>query len=299
MPLLEQPTVPDLSTVTVTATLTRRSRAERVVRRLVRRPTVVLAALLVLLVLVAAAWPTLFTGADPYGTSPRDILLPPGTPDHLLGTDAVGRDLYTRIVFGARPSLEAACIAIVVSFVGGAVLGVFAGYFGGVTDAVIMRVVDVVLAFPALLLAMAIVAVLGAGPVNVAAAVGVVGIASMARVMRSEVLRVRRETYVEAAGVSGAPWWRVLVRHVLPNSLGPIVVLAALEFGTAILSVSSLSFLGMGAPPPSPEWGALIADGRNYLVSAWWLCVLPGLAVAVVVLATNRIARALDGELKA
>ncbi|WP_326837142.1 ABC transporter permease [Amycolatopsis rhabdoformis] len=284
---------------TVTLESTPGGRGKHLATQVLKRPTVLVSALILLVVLLAAVWPSLFAGTDPFATSPKDILVPPGSPGFPMGSDAVGRDLFSRVVHGARPSLEAAGMAILVSFLGGALLGLLAGYFGGFVDAVIMRVVDVVLAFPALLLAMAIVAVLGAGPINVAAAVGVVGIASMARVMRSEVVRVRRELFVEAAGLSGAHWWTVLLRHVLPNSLGPIVVLAALELGTSILSISSLSFLGMGAPPPSPEWGALISDGRNYLVSAWWLSAFPGLVVALVVLAANRIARALDGELKA
>jgi peptide/nickel transport system permease protein len=274
-------------------------RAREYAVALLRRPGLLLAIVVVGAALLAAFEPRIFTSTDPFATSPADILLPPGSDGYPLGTDAVGRDLFTRVVHGARPSLEAAVLAVLVAFGGGAVLGLLAGWFGGLVDAVVMRFVDVMLAFPALLLAMAIIAVLGFGPLNVAAAVGVVGIAAMARVMRAEVLQVRTRTFVEAAGVNGARWWSVLLRHVLPNSLGPITVLAALDFGTAILSVSSLSFLGFGAPPPSPEWGSLIADGRSYLASAWWLCIVPGLVVAAVVLGANRISRALDGELKA
>ncbi|WP_284981575.1 ABC transporter permease [Arthrobacter sp. efr-133-TYG-118] len=271
---------------------------EQLARPIMRRPTVILSLLMLSAAAAAAFWPHLFTQTDPLQTSPANVLQPPGTAGYLFGTDQVGRDLYSRIVYGAGPSLLAAMIAIAVSFVGGALLGLVAGYFGGKTDTAIMRFADVLLSFPTLLLAMAIVAVLGFGLVNVATAVGVVGIAGMARVMRSEVLRVSSQTYVEAAGVSGARWWTVLLRHVLPNSLGPIVVLAALEFGTAILSVSSLSFLGFGAPPPSPEWGSQIAVGRNYLVSAWWLTAIPGLILALVVISANRMSRAVDGEIK-
>ncbi|MEU4173122.1 ABC transporter permease [Streptomyces sp. NPDC026665] len=305
---LNLPALPDVDTAsdesgpslaTVTVRMTGAERLRSVGKQLLRRPTVVISLVVVLLALLAAAWPSLFTGVDPNATSPDKMFAPPGTGGYLLGSDAVGRDLLTRVVYGARPSLEAACVAILVSFLGGGLFGLLAGYFGGIVDATVMRIVDVILAFPALLFAMAIVAVVGSGPLKIAAAVGAVGIASMARVMRSEVLRVRRQPYVEASSVSGARWWTVLRRHVLPNSIGPITVLAAVEFGTTILSVSSLSFLGFGAPPPSPEWGALISDGRNYLVGAWWLCTIPGLVVAFVVLATNRISRALEGELKA
>ncbi|OJX65654.1 MAG: peptide ABC transporter permease [Micrococcales bacterium 73-13] len=287
-----------MSNATVVLTDTPGRRLRRALRQLVRRPSILLAALIVLTAILAALFPAMFTSRDPLGTDPQHILQPPGTAGFLLGSDAVGRDLLTRIIYGAGPSLQAALIALVVSFVGGVVLGLLAGYFGRWVDVVIMRVVDVVLAFPALLFAMAIIAVLGIGPVNVALAVGIVGVAQMARVMRAEVMRVRTQTYVEAAGVSGARWYSLLLRHVLPNSLGPIVVLATLEFGIAILAVSSLSFLGFGAPPPAPEWGSLVADGRQFIVAAWWLAIFPGLAIALTVLSTNRIARAFEGELK-
>jgi peptide/nickel transport system permease protein len=262
-----------------------------------RRPTAALSILVLAAVVLAAFLPHLFTSANPLATNPSQILLAPGR-GHIFGTDEVGRDLYARVVYGAHASLTAALIAILISFTGGAILGLVAGYFGGAADMVIMRVADVILAFPAVLLTMAVVTVLGFGTLNVAAAVGTVGIAGMARVMRSEVLRVREETYVEAARVSGAPWYTALARHVLPNSVGPLAVLAALEFGTAILSVSSLSFLGFGTPPPAPEWGALIADGQEYLSSAWWLTTIPGIVLAVTVIAANRLSRLLDGELE-
>jgi peptide/nickel transport system permease protein len=159
-----------------------------------------------------------------------------------------------------------------------------------------MRFVDVLLSIPALFLSLALVTALGYGTVKVAVAVGIASVASFARVMRAEVLRVRQSVFVEASRSCGARWYSVLGRHVLPNAMGPVIVLATLDFGTSILAVSSLSFLGYGAPPPAPEWGTLISDGRNYLANAWWLTALPGLAIAATVLATNRIARALDGE---
>jgi len=162
-----------------------------------------------------------------------------------------------------------------------------------------MRVADVLLAIPSLLLSLTIVTVLGFGTVNVAVAVGVASIATIARIMRSEVVRVRTAQYVEAATANGNRWWRVLLVHVLPNAAGPVLVLAALEFGTAILAVSSLSFLGYGAQPPAPEWGSLVATGRDYIATSWWLTTIPGLVIAVTVLAGNRVARALDTERRA
>lgn len=260
-----------------------------------RSPDLLVAGLVLLLVLIAALFPQLLTAGDPLATNPTQTLVPPGSEGHLLGTDGLGRDLYTRIVFGARDSLVSAFLAMLIALVGGSLLGLLAGYFGGRIDSVIMRLMDVMLSFPAILLAMAIITAIGFGTIAVAIAVGVVGIAAMTRLMRSEVLTVRRRDYVEAAGLSGSGWINILVRHVLPNAWGPAIVLAVLDFGTAILAISSLSFLGFGAPPPSPEWGSLIADGRNYLASAWWLCTFPGLAIAAVVLASNRIARSFDG----
>lgn len=268
--------------------------AQRSLHLIRRRPGFVLSVLVVVTAALMAFFPGLFTTLDPFTTDPTRTLVPPGTAGHLLGTDAVGRDVYTRIVFGSRDSLQAAILAMLISLVGGSILGLIAGYTGGRVDAIIMRLVDVMLAFPALLLSMAIIAAIGFGTVTVAIAVGVVGIAAMARLMRSEVMRIRTRPYVEAAAVSGARPLTVLLRHVLPNAAGPAIVLATLDFGTAILSVSSLSFLGFGAPPPSPEWGSLISDGRTYLATAWWLSAFPGLAIALVVLSSNRISRAFD-----
>ncbi len=286
---------PNVSTVVSDS---RGRRARRILVQLLHRPSVIVAGLFILAVILAAVAPQLLTGKDPLAVDPQHINLPPGSDGFLLGSDPVGRDLYTRIIYGTGPSILGALIAVAVSFVVGAILGLLAGYLGRWVDTVISRILDVVLAFPALLLASAIIAALGFGTTNVAIAVGVVGIAQMARVMRSEVMRVRTQAYVEAAGVSGARWYSLLFRHVLPNSIGPTVVLATLEFGIAILTIASLSFLGFGAPPPSPEWGQLASDGKNYMNSAWWLSVFPGIVIALIVLSTNRIARALDGELK-
>jgi peptide/nickel transport system permease protein len=218
---------------------------------------------------------------------------------HWFGTDQLGRDLYARVVHGTALTLQAAVLAILIGLVGGSLVGLVAGFVGGTVDAVLMRVADVLLAIPSLLLSLTIVTVLGFGTVNVAVAVGVASIATVARIMRSEVVRVRTAAYVEAAAANGNRWWRVLLVHVLPNAAGPVLVLAALEFGTAILAVSSLSFLGYGAQPPQPEWGSLVSTGRDFIATSWWLTTIPGLVIAVTVLAGNRVARALDTERRA
>jgi len=267
----------------------------RVRRFLVRRPGLLLSVLIVVLVVLASFWPDLFTSKDPLRGVPSENFRGPGGA-HWFGTDELGRDVFSRVVHGAQLSLKATLIAVAVAFVVGSLIGLVAGFVGRWVDDVLMRFVDVLLSIPALFLSLALVTALGYGTVKVAVAVGIASVASFARVTRSEVLRVRQAVFVEASRSCGSRWYSVLGRHVLPNAAGPVIVLATLDFGSSILAVSALSFLGYGAPPPAPEWGTLISDGRNYLANAWWLTALPGLAIAATVLATNRIARALDGE---
>ncbi|GAA4990829.1 ABC transporter permease [Pseudonocardia tropica] len=267
----------------------------RLGRFLRSRPGLVLAVAVVLLVLTAAFVPSLLAPGDPAVGDTARRLSPPG-PGHWFGTDHLGRDVWTRVVHGASLSLQATVIAVAVALVAGGLIGLLAGFAGGWVDEVLMRGVDVLLAIPAILLSLALITALGFGTVKVAIAVGVASVASFARVMRAETLRVRRALYVEAARAVGTRWYVSLWRHVLPNAAGPVVVLAVLEFGLAILAVSALSFLGYGAAPPASEWGSLVADGRNYLAVAWWVCAMPGLVIAATVLSVNRISRALDGE---
>jgi len=262
-----------------------------------RRPPVglVLAWLVIAVVVVWAVAPGLFTEYDPVNGVPAQKLQAPGA-QHLFGTDALGRDVFARVVHGSARSLSGAVVAVAVGLTVGTLLGLVAGSVGGVLDEVVMRVVDVLLAVPGLLLALTVIILLGPGTINVAIAVGVGSIAAFARLARSEVVRVRRADYVEAAFGSGGRFTTVLWRHVLPNSVGPVVALAAVQFGAAILAISTLSFLGYGAKPPEPEWGLLIAEGRNYLATSWWLTTLPGVVVMLVVLATSRISRSINRE---
>lgn len=244
--------------------------------------------------LLAVGWallPSVFAGGDPLTGVPAQKFQPPSA-QHWFGTDNLGRDLYTRMVHGAGLSLTATLAAVGIALVAGSILGLLSGAAGGVLDTVVMRVVDVLLSIPSLLLSLALVTALGFGTRNVAIAVGVSLVANFARVMRSEVLRVRQAPFVEAARAGGARWHTVLLRHVLPNSYQPVLALAAVEFGMAVLAVSALSFLGYGAKPPTPEWGSLIAEGRNYLATAWWMTTLPGLVIVAVVLAAQRLGRA-------
>ncbi|MGB4779425.1 ABC transporter permease [Microbacterium sp.] len=274
-------------------TATAKSRRSRTLGILLRRPLVLLSLLWLTLVLIAAVWPGLLAPGDPLAGVPADKLQAPSLA-HWFGTDQIGRDLYTRVVHGTSLTLSAAAIAVLVGIIAGSLLGLVSGFTGGRVDAVIMRIADVLLSIPSLLLSLALITALGFGTVNVAIAVGIASVASVSRIMRSEVIKVRASPFVEAAQASGNTWGRILFRHVLPNSAGPVIVLGVLEFGTAILAVSALSFLGYGAPPPAPEWGALVSGGRDYLRTSWWLTTLPGLVIAVTVLAANRLAHGLD-----
>ena len=248
-----------------------------------------------LVLLVALGWataPGLFTARDPLNGVPREKLRGPSVA-HWFGTDNLGRDIYARVVHAAALSLTATVCAVLIGLLVGSLVGLLAGSLGGVVDTVTMRGVDVLLSIPELLTSLALVTVLGFGTRNVAIAVGVALVARFARVMRTEVLRVRHAQYVEAAFAAGVRRWVVLLRHVLRNAYAPVAALAAVEFGVAVLAVSSLSFLGFGAPPPTPEWGSLIAEGRNYLATAWWMTTLPGLVIVAVVLAAQYLGRAL------
>jgi peptide/nickel transport system permease protein len=257
------------------------------------RPGVALTLAVVAFAVLSAIAPQLFAVYDPTATAPLDRLQPPSLA-HLFGTDELGRDLFSRVVHGSGLTIAATALAVGLALVAGLALGVVSGFVGGVVDAVIMRIVDVFLAIPGLLLALAIVTALGFGTIPVAVAVGIGIIPGFARTTRAEVLRVRTLPYVEAARVGGASWGRILLTHILPNSWGPVVVLAVLDVGAAILAVASLSFLGFGAAPPAAEWGTLIADGRDYLVTAPWVSLIPGLFVAVVVLSLNHLAKTLE-----
>jgi peptide/nickel transport system permease protein len=234
---------------------------------------------------VAAPW---LSARDPIRTAPREALQPPGG-RFVLGSDQFGRDVASRVLHGARISLLVGVISVSIAVGLGAPLGLVSGYYGGRLDALIMRVMDVMLAFPGILLALAIVSVLSPGLGNVMIAVGLSAVPGYARLVRATVLSAREHLYVEAARALGGRDGGILVRDILPNVIAPLIVTATLGLGGAILSAAALSFLGLGSQPPQPEWGRMLSEGRDYLREAWWISTFPGLGILLTVLAMNLV----------
>jgi peptide/nickel transport system permease protein len=261
-------------------------------RRFLRSRTGLAGAIVLILVTSAA----IFAGqVSPYNPIKQDFRVerqPPGL-DHLLGTDEFGRDVLSRIIWGAQSSLQAGATAATIALALGLVLGMLAAYYGGRADSLIMRGMDVVLAFPYILLAIAIVAILGPGLRNAMIAIGIVYVPHYARVVRGSVLSVRARDYVEAARALGAPDGRVMWQHVLPNTLAPIIVQTTLNVGSAIIDTAGLSFLGLGTQPPTPDWGNMLSAGRSYVIDSPWIATFPGLAILITVLAFNLMGDAL------
>ncbi len=241
--------------------------------------------ILAVLAIVAVAAP-LIAPFDPIKIS-DNALFSPGSP-YFFGSDQYGRDILSRILFGARISLTIGLISVGIAATFGVTIGLLAGYYGGWVDALLMYVINVMLAVPGILLALAIVTIRGKPSLaNLMIAVGISGIPTYARLVRGSVLAAKENVYVDAARVSGAPTRIILVRHLLPNVIAPVIVATTLGTGTAILAAASLSFLGLGSQPPSPEWGRMLSEGRGYLRDQWWISTFPGLAIMLTVLAMN------------
>ena len=263
----------------------RRGRMGHFLHRLLRRPSAMASAVLILIVTAAAVFAPLIAPYHPNEITPQLRTAPSRA--HLFGTDEVGRDVLSRVIYGGRVSLRVGIIAIGIALIAGTLLGLSAGYRGGWVDSLIMRAMDIMLAFPGFLLAIAIVAILGPGLYNVMIAVGIEAIPVYARTSRSSVLSAKEEEYVVSALAIGASHPRILFQYVLPNILAPLIVLATLGVGIAILSAAGLSYLGLGAQPPTAEWGATLASARGFIRQAWWMSTFPGLAILIVVLALN------------
>jgi len=251
-------------------------------------------AIAVLFLLVTLSAP-LLAPFDPYEQDLSSALSPPSTL-HWFGADQYGRDTFSRIIYGTRTALLAIVVADGLALALGGTLGLVAGYLGGKVDGLIMRLVDVLLAFPYLLLALIIVAVLGPSLTNSVIAIAIIYTPQYARLMRGQVLSVQAADFVVAAQAIGARRTRVMLRHVLPNSFTPVLVLATLQSGAVVVETAGLSFLGLGAQPPSPDWGALLADGHAYFLTAWWIATFPGLAIFLVVVGFNLLGDALRDE---
>jgi len=240
---------------------------------------------LVLLVLVAILAPAI-SPHDPYATYIGPRL---GSPSWQFpfGTDILGRDILSRIIYGSQLSLIVGILSAAFSLVFGVILGSISGYYGRTVDSVLMKVVDIWLGFPPLIFALAIVTILGKGVNNIIVAVGISGIPRLARIVRAQVLSVRETSFVEAALAIGVPSWRIILVHIVPNVLSSVIVLSTLQVAGAIISAASLSFLGMGAQPPTAEWGLMLNEGRSYMRHAWWMTVFPGVALFITVMAVN------------
>ena len=258
------------------------------------RRTPVVPALIVLLIIFAALFAPWIAPQDPSRIEPEARLTPPvwspgGSPKHLLGTDSTGRDLLSRIIYGARVSLIVAVIGISVSACFGTLMGLLAGYFGGLVDMTIMRIVDVMMSLPVLFLALALAAVIPSGMFIIILIVVVFGWSQFARIIRGEVLSLKERDFVALARVAQAGPWRIMLRHILPNLVNTLTVLVTLDVGGVIMFEAAFSFIGFGVQPPTPSWGNMLSEGQNYLTTAWWIATFPGLALMAMVFSCNFI----------
>ncbi|SDI51388.1 ABC transporter permease [Alteribacillus bidgolensis] len=259
---------------------------KNVLKRLKKNKAAVVGGFLILFFVVVSIIGPFFTPFDPSEQNHVNKLAGPSA-EHWFGTDHHGRDIFSRIIHGMSITLYIGFFSVLIGAVIGVLFGIVSGYFGGKMDAIIMRIMDVLLAFPGILLALGIVSVLGGSLNNVIISVGIFSVPAFARIVRGSTLSVRKLEYIDAVRALGASHFRIIFRHVLPNVMSPIIVQATLRMATAVLTASGLSFLGLGAQPPTPEWGAMLSDGRNYMWDAGHVAFFPGIAIVVVVLAFN------------
>jgi len=249
-------------------------------------PLAMIGTVIILIFLSIAIFAPLLTSYNPTAQNMNERLLPPSA-QHIFGTDQYGRDVFCRVVYGARVEVWIIFIVSIISVMIGIIVGITAGYFGGAVDEILMRITDMFLAFPRLVLAMALTAALGPNLTNTMIAIALVDWTVYARLGRAEAIKVKSQPYIEAIRAIGANDFRIIVFHVLPMSISPVIVQLTLRMGTIILTAAGLGFLGLGAQPPTPEWGAIVSGGRSYLVDQWWITTFPGMAIAFVVLGFN------------
>ena len=274
-------------------------RNKRLIRKFTRKRIIIYGSVLAVLVVLSLFAPY-FAPYDPIQISMEGRKSP--NVDHIFGTDRLGRDILSRLIYGTKYSLSIGIISVSIGLIFGTTMGVLSAYYGGLVDTIIMRFIDALLAFPGILLALVVIAVLGPGLFNVMLAVGISTVPEYARLARGKVLSVMQLEYIEAVHSIGGSNIRVMLKHILPNISAPITILATLQVGNAILVGSGLSFLGMGAQPPTPEWGLMTAEGRNFMSQAWWISTFPGIAILITVISINQfgdgLREAIDPYLK-
>jgi len=252
-------------------------------KRLKKNKLAMLGLSIVILLILIAIFAPLIAPYNPILRIKEDSSLGPSM-NYLFGTDLLGRDIFSRVIYGSRISIEVGVIAVGISVIIGLFFGALSGYFGGISDALIMRIADIFFAFPYILGAIAIMTILGPGIVNIFIAIGILGWASIARIFRSSILTIKNKEYIEAARAMGAGSSRIIIKHIFPNSFAPIIVYATMNVGTAIIVEAALSFLGIGVQPPTPAWGKMLAESLAYIDTAPWMMFFPGLAILITVL---------------
>ena len=275
--------ISEIDELTTEKKYSRSSLYKDALRRLRRNKLAMLGLAIVIILILIAIFAPLIAPYDPIARIKADSSLSPGKA-YFFGTDLLGRDIFSRVIYGSRISIEVGIVAVGISVVIGLFFGALSGYFGGISDIVIMRMADIFFAFPYILGAIVIMTVLGPGIVNIFIAIGILGWASFARIFRGSILSVKNKEYIEAARALGASNYRIITKHIFPNSMAPIIVFATMNVGVAIIVEAALSFLGLGVQPPTPSWGKMLAESLDYIDIAPWMMLFPGLAIVITVL---------------
>ena len=275
--------ISEIDELTTEKKYSRSSLYKDALRRLRRNKLAMLGLAIVIILILIAIFAPLIAPYDPIARIKADSSLSPGKA-YFFGTDLLGRDIFSRVIYGSRISIEVGIVAVGISVVIGLFFGALSGYFGGVSDTVIMRMADIFFAFPYILGAIVIMTVLGPGIVNIFIAIGILGWASFARIFRGSILSIKNKEYIEAARALGASNYRIITKHIFPNSMAPIIVFATMNVGVAIIVEAALSFLGLGVQPPTPSWGKMLAESLDYIDIAPWMMLFPGLAIVITVL---------------